>query len=97
MSPEAKWTLFADDLLLHKPISYPSDFLAIQDDITEIEKWSTDNILTLNPLKCKYMVVSRKRTPSVPGTPLILNDHSLSHVDFSHWFTIQPRNRGCAV
>ena len=41
--------MFADDLLLYKPISQPNNFEAVQEDITDVEHWSTANHLTLNP------------------------------------------------
>ena len=58
--------MFADDLLLYKPISQPNDFQAVQEDITDVEKWST-----LNPSKCKYLMISRKSIEILPclGTP----------------------------
>ena len=73
--------MFADDLLLYKSIADQSDFLAVQKDIAEVEKWSTANHLTLNPLKCKYLIISRKVRPLQPEAALILNGHTLSQVD----------------
>ena len=42
--------------------------------------WSDENFLTLNPQKCKYMVISRKRSPTAPEAPLLLHNLSLSKV-----------------
>ena len=53
--------LYADDLLLFRPIQSQEDYHHLQDDIVMIEDWVYSNYLTLNPTKCKYMVVSRKR------------------------------------
>ena len=73
--------MFADDLLLYKSIADQSDFLAVQKDIAEVEKWSTANHLTLNPLKYKYLIISKKVRPLQPEAALILNGHTLSQVD----------------
>ena len=81
MSPESERVMFADDLLLYRPISNPSEFVIVQDDITNIEDWSIANFLALNPSKCKYMVLSRKRAPLLPETTLKLNNQELDLVD----------------
>ena len=60
LSPESERVMYADDLLLYKPISSPRDFLFVQNDIANIEGWSIANFLSLNPSKCKYMILSRK-------------------------------------
>ena len=44
-------TLYADDLMLYKPISCPQDFIELQNDISLVEQWSDDNYLTPNPKK----------------------------------------------
>jgi len=51
--------LYADDLLLFRPIRIQEGYHHLQDDILTIEDWVNSNYLTLNPTKCKYMVVSR--------------------------------------
>ena len=66
---------------LYKPISQPNDFQAVQEDITDVEQWSTANHLTLNPSKCKYLIISRKARPLQPESALILNGHILCRVD----------------
>ena len=48
LTAETLRVMFADDLLLYKPISQPNDFQAVQEDITDVEQWSTANHLTLN-------------------------------------------------
>ena len=80
--------MFADDLLLYKSIADQSDFLAVQEDIAEVEKWSTANHLTLNPLKCKYLIISRKSKPLQPEVALVLNGHTLGQVDIYKYLGI---------
>ena len=63
LSQDSKCILFADDPLMFKVLSDTHDFKAIQDDISNTESWSTDNYLTLNPKKCKYIIISRIKDP----------------------------------
>ena len=74
----AKITLYADDVLLFRVINSPEDFAKLQDDIDKVGNWSCTNYLTLNRDKCKYMIVSRRSTPSLP---LLLEGHSLEQVE----------------
>ncbi len=62
LSDGSQTVLYADDLLLFQPISGKDDFLQLQYDISLVENWVKCN-LTLNPTKCEYMVISRKRNP----------------------------------
>ena len=86
-------TIDPDDLLIFKVLSDSHDFKAIQDDISNIESWSTDNYLTLNPKKCKYMIISRKKDPPAPVTPLILSGDILSRVDTFKYLGIFLHNK----
>ena len=56
------------------------DYSKIQCDITTIEGWSNSNFLSLNPQKCKYMIVSRRRSPLLPSNALQLYGQSLCKV-----------------
>ena len=53
--------LFADDMLLYRFIDCPEDVVCLQQDNDLLSSWVSRNHLTLNPSKCKYMLVSRKR------------------------------------
>ena len=74
-------TLYADDLMLYKPISCPQDFIELQNDIFLVEQWSDDNYLSLNPKKCKVMLISRKRSCSFESVSLLLNGSALEKVN----------------
>ena len=65
LSPQSCRVLYADDALLYRPISSTEDFLAIQSDIDALKAWSDHHLLQLNPTKCKYMVLSKKKVPSI--------------------------------
>ena len=53
--------LYADDVLLYRGIAEPKEDLSkVQSDIDELERWSEEQLLQMNPSKCKYMIVSKK-------------------------------------
>ena len=74
-------SLYADDMMLYRRIDSHSDFAALQDDVDRLSVWTDDNHLKFNALKCKFMVISRKRTPALPSAPVVLNNSPLEQVD----------------
>ena len=58
--------LFADDIVIYRPICSITDFFLIQKDTDTISVWIKDNLLTLNVQKCKQMIISRKQRPPIP-------------------------------
>ena len=66
LSEGSQCVLYADDLLLFRCINANEDFSHLQHDISLVEDWVKCNHLTLNIAKCKYMVISRRRNPSLP-------------------------------
>ena len=60
--------LFADDLLLHRVITCIDDLDCIQNDIDELCNWLSSYKLTLNPIKYKSLLISRKRFQTVLHT-----------------------------
>ena len=36
------------------------DLLAVQSDADKLVHWSDEQLLQLNPTKCKYMIISKK-------------------------------------
>ena len=81
LSDGASIALYADDVLLFRIINSPDDFIAVQEDIDKINEWSVTNSLTLNKAKCEYMSISRKRSPSTPISPLLLEGCPLDEVN----------------
>ena len=57
--------LYADDLLLYWPIQSPTDYQALQADIDALSDWVSAHKLQFNCDKCKCMLVSQKRNPTV--------------------------------
>ena len=56
------------------------DHCNLQDDINKLDTWVNTNYLQFNTSKCKYMVVSRKRSDITPPS-LIMLGHHLEHVE----------------
>ena len=54
--------------------------MALQSDIDALSNWTTQNFMTFNTTKCKFMLISRKRSHYVPTTPLSLNGCILEKV-----------------
>ena len=72
LSLDSKITLYADDILLFKPIRKKEDYKDIQQDIDTLYTWSASSRLIFNPEKCKYMLITRKRSNSLTPPPLSL-------------------------
>ena len=66
----SKVIMYDDDIVLYRIIKNPSDFSLLQEDVTSICTWATNNHLTLNSQKSCYMLFSRKSHPTVPATNL---------------------------
>ena len=81
LSLEACSVTFADDVCIYRPIYSRDDYTLVQEDIAAIERWSDENFLTLNPQKCKYMLISRKKAPTAPAIPLLLHNLVLNEVN----------------
>ena len=60
--------LYADDMVLYRPIYSYEDYWLLQQDINAIATWIADNHLQFNTSKCKYMTISRKRAKELPPT-----------------------------
>ena len=53
---------------------------SFREDVAAVGQWSHDNYLTLNPTKCKCMLISRRRSTVLHNVSLHLNGHSLEQV-----------------
>ena len=72
--------LYADDSMLYRPIRTPEDYNQLQLDMNKLCTWTNNNLLTYNTNKCKYMVISRKKQPSLPSMPLNVNNSPMEMV-----------------
>ena len=76
----SKLTMYADDILLYKPISQPEDYSGLQADIDAIQDCISTYYL-MNPHKCKYLICSRKIHPHLPPSGLLLGGITLEQVE----------------
>ena len=91
---EGNMSLFADDIMLYRPVRNATDYAILQSDIDKISVWTESNYLQFNAQKCKYMTISRKQyscsySDSLPA--LSVNGVALEKVDnYKHlgiWIT----------
>ena len=60
LSEGSKISLYADDMMLYKPISSSVDLTNLQKDVDSIFEWSCSNFMVFNVTKCKSMLLSCK-------------------------------------
>ena len=69
----SKIVLYADDILLYRPISLPEDIEHLQNDVDKFQAYASANYIAFNASKCKFMLVSRKKQHAhLNGSPLEL-------------------------
>ena len=63
-------TLFADDIMIYRPICTSEDLAMSQSDIDSLTSWTTQNFLQFNADKCKgnFQKTSNKPFPGVPAS-----------------------------
>ena len=81
-SKDSHLMMYADDLLLFKPISCQQDLLTFQCDVNLISQWTLQNHLSLNCNKTKYMLISRSRPCSCNyfNFPIYVNNNQIERV-----------------
>ena len=84
--------LYADDILLYRPIHSPTDYQALQADIDALSDWISAHKLQFNCDKCKCMLVSRKRDPTMPIT-LLVNGQPLERVYSYKYLGLLPTSK----
>ena len=84
--------LYADDSMLYHPISAPEDNHDLQGDMNRLCTWTNDNLLKYNANKCKYMVISRKKQPLIPCTPLRVNQIAMEAVGSYKYLVVWLRS-----
>ena len=80
LSENTVLNLYADDMLLYKEIKCSENYQQLQLDIDKISSWVDNNHLSLNPAKCKTMLISRKRNLRYPPQ-FLLNKVPLEQVE----------------
>ena len=90
LTNDSHLNLFADDILMHKVVSTEANISNLQRDLSQLNMWVNANLLTLNPSKCKSMIISRKRNP-IKSAPLTLDGIPLEQVTvFKYFGDIRP-------
>ena len=62
LSSGSRITMYADDILLFKPVNGPEDYTSLQEDIDALFECVSTCHLTMNSSKCKYLAASKKPT-----------------------------------
>ena len=69
LSPSSTLILYADDILIFRPIDNELDLSTFQNDLNSISLWLSTNFLSLNPSKSKYMFLSYRRSIFINSLP----------------------------
>ena len=81
ISSGSKLVLYADDILLYRPVQSQEDYVALQRDVDVLAAWSAGKRLMFNPKKCKAMLISCKRSKKTIPQQLLLNGSPIETVD----------------
>ena len=74
LSSGSQAALYAEDLKVYRPITSLVDSMPLQQDLNNLEVWSSNNSVQFNPAKCKILTVTRKRNPITFSYKLTSND-----------------------
>ena len=58
--------MYADDILLYKPISHPENYVYLQKHVDAVVECMSAYHLTVNSSKYKYLFASREQQPHLP-------------------------------
>ena len=72
LSPGTKLALYADDIVLYKPLSYSEGLSDFQQDIQAISNWIMENDLSINHSKTKALVISRLLSVTSSSANLVM-------------------------
>lgn len=77
---EGSLILYADDIVLYRTIYSIDDYQNLQSDVDALADSVSSLLLNLNPTKCKYIVLSRRRQTILPAAPLTVMGSLLEEV-----------------
>ena len=69
-SNSSNLAIYADDIALYRTIRSSSDYIQIQQDILSVCSWVSQNSLTLNTSKCRFIIFTKKRSALDPTVQL---------------------------
>ena len=76
LSPGSRAVLYADDSKVYRPILSPFHSTTLQRGLNNHCSWSNNNSLEFNLLKCKILIVTRKKNPIL--FPYMLSGNDLN-------------------
>ena len=79
--------LFADDTIVYREISSPTDSAALQHNLEALQCWEKRWGMSFNPSKCNTINITRKEDPLV--TEYTLKDEPLENVKIASYLGIQ--------
>lgn len=59
----SNFRMFADDCVIYRTVTNPSDHILLQEDLDHILQWCDDWLMSLNPTKCKLISFTRRLNP----------------------------------
>ena len=86
LSQDTTLILYADDIVLYRPISSPHDIDVFQSDVDKIADWVRDAGLCVNANKSKVVVFSRKK--SRPAVIIKVDNSVIPVVDSTCFFGV---------
>ena len=92
ISPGSSLSLFADDMTLFCTILTVEDYWILQCDVTAVATWISDNNLSLQPAKCCSMIISRKRSCTMPPPIIFVGDCPLAKVSSVRYLGVQTNS-----
>ena len=57
--------LFADDTIMYLTVSNQTDCHTLQNDLTKLENWEMEWLMSFNPDKCEVIRVTNKKKPTI--------------------------------
>ena len=75
---DSKLAMYADDILLYRPVRSTADLICLQEDTTSVGLWANSVNLRFNPRKYTTMILSKRKHVA---TPLLLNRKPVDFVD----------------
>ena len=70
LSDGTKMLLYADDMLIYKPVANNCCYHELQDDVNNISQLSDSNLMHFNVAKCKCMLLACRRNVYCPTLKL---------------------------
>ena len=78
--------LFADDCILYREISSPSDASLLQHGLDSLQQWESDWLMEFHPLKCQVLHITNRRSPT--RAPYSIRRHQLEEVESAKYLGV---------